>query len=296
MQKGKILISVVNFNGSEDTIELLKSLEKNNYKKYDVFIWDNHSKKRERDKLRDYVKNKNKLFTFFSGQNIGLVGGGNKAIEYAIDKDYEYVLFMNNDMVVQEDFIKLLLNEISLDKKIAAAGPSILYSEDVETIWSGEIKFTPYRFKNFLEGRKITEIDSKPRRVEALDCVFLVRVKVLREVGGLPMEFFIMHEYTGWCLKARKKGYYIIYVPESKVWHKVGRSTNKHPKLIQYFGSRNWILILRKYASKGEIILGVGFHIIFGIPRKLRSLINKGNFSLYSYYSGAINGLILKQK
>lgn len=53
----------------------------------------------------------------------------------------------------------------------------------------------------------------------------MVRREVIERLGGLDQAYFLYYEETDFCLKVKKAGYSIWYVPESRVMHIAGQST-----------------------------------------------------------------------
>ena len=53
----------------------------------------------------------------------------------------------------------------------------------------------------------------------------LVRREVVEQVGPMSEDYFLYWEETDWCERAHQAGWRIVYVPGSRVWHKVGAST-----------------------------------------------------------------------
>ena len=105
--KPKVTIILVNFNGLKDTAECLKSLQKINYHHYQVLVVDNASNNNEADILQ-------KTFGDFitvikSDRNTGFAEGNNIGIRQALKNECAYVLILNNDTVVQPDFLDRLV-------------------------------------------------------------------------------------------------------------------------------------------------------------------------------------------
>ena len=58
----------------------------------------------------------------------------------------------------------------------------------------------------------------------------MIRPAVLRAVGSLDENFFLYYEETEFCHRARRAGFPTWYVPESRVMHVIGKSTNVEEK------------------------------------------------------------------
>ncbi|GIV96668.1 MAG: hypothetical protein KatS3mg057_1325 [Herpetosiphonaceae bacterium] len=64
------------------------------------------------------------------------------------------------------------------------------------------------------------QYDQVAEREALFGCALLIRRAAWEEVGGFWEPFFSYAEETDWCLRARKRGWRLCYVPEAVVWHK----------------------------------------------------------------------------
>ena len=55
-------------------------------------------------------------------------------------------------------------------------------------------------------------------------CCLLARREVWEQVGVLDEAYFIYAEDADWCLRARAKGFRLLFVPTARLWHKVSAS------------------------------------------------------------------------
>ena len=81
----KVFIIVLHYGSREDTNECLKSLERLDYDNFEIIVVDN-------DK-----------------ENRGFAGGNNIGIKQALEKGADYILLLNNDTIVEKDFLKKLV-------------------------------------------------------------------------------------------------------------------------------------------------------------------------------------------
>ncbi len=73
----------------------------------------------------------------------------------------------------------------------------------------------------------------------------MVSREACEKIGLLAEEYFCYCEDLDWGLRARKAGFKVVYVPESKVWHKVSRSTGGSRSGVSlYYYTRNVLLCL----------------------------------------------------
>ncbi|MBT4258076.1 glycosyltransferase family 2 protein [archaeon] len=282
-------IIIINWNGLEDTIELINSIANINYKNYKIFLVDNNSSDGSQQKFKEkYLKNK-KITLIFNKTNLGLAGGFNSGLKKSLKEKFNYSFIMNNDMVVDKNFLSLLILEMEKNKKLAAAGPRIYYYSDKKRIWNTGVKFNLIGFKNSFQNELDYKVNSKNKIVDALDGAYLIRNSLLNKICLLEKDFFIMHEMSGWCIKANQRGYFSMIIPKSKIWHKVSRSVKEVGPLCAYYGSRNWLLLLKRTQPKLNYIIGsiIYFSLIF--PRFIYSKFKGRKFYLTKIIKGAID-------
>ena len=83
-------IIIINWNGLEDTIELINSIANINYKNYKIFLVDNNSSDGSQQKFKEkYLKNK-KITLIFNKTNLGLAGGFNSGLKKSLKEKFNY--------------------------------------------------------------------------------------------------------------------------------------------------------------------------------------------------------------
>ena len=202
---------------------------------------------------------------------------------------------MNNDMVVKKDFLERLVNTLEQDENLAAIGPRIYFYEDKSRIWNTGVRFRLRGFKNIDQYKLNDESFKNKEIVDALDGAYLIRNEVLKNIGLLENDFFIMHEMTGWCLKAKNYGYSVAILPSSKIWHKVSRSVADEGKLCAYYSGRNWILILKRYFKFKKRIFGIILYFLLFPLRKIYSITKGRKIYLSESIRGSLTGLLNKK-
>lgn len=292
----KVSIVFVNWNGKKYTFDLIDSLKKISYKNYDIIVVDNGSSdgtqagfKKKYPKDATLIENR---------RNLGLAEGTNVGVREALKRGSKYVLVMNNDMIVKEDFLDILVNSMEKNPEVAVAGPKIYYMEPSNMIWSAGCDYHLYGYKSRQQGKIDAGFNEKERYVDAIDCVLMLRSSVLREIGLLESKYFIIHELVEWCLRAKNKGYRSLYVPSSVVWHKVSASlelNKKEDEISTYYNIRNWLFLIKK--SKSFVYyLGILFlqSTLFASYRFMRYLKNKSGGLIKTYYVAIWHSLINK--
>ncbi len=228
-----VSIIILNWNGLEDTTECLNSLMKIAYASYEVIVVDNCSDGNDAEVL-------NKRFGSYihlicNDNNYGCGEGFNVGMRHVLNNsDSDYILLMNNDIVVDPAFLDHMVEIAESDGQIGMVGPKIYYYDHHgrhDVVWSagGKIRWWAPKIPQQL-GQNDSDV-SKYQTTAAVDwisgAVLLFKRRLVEQVGLLDPWYFLGHEDVDYCLRARKHGFRIVYVPSARVWHKVAASAKK---------------------------------------------------------------------
>lgn len=247
LNQPKVNIVIVNWNGLEDTLELLESLSKISYINYKIVIVDNNSANDEAEKLENISKGKAHIMK--CEENLGFAGGNNVGIKYSLEEKTEYVLLLNNDTTVQPDFLEILVNKFESENQAGIVSPRINYYDEPEKIWSEGGYISRLRGSGFAYSDKLeTEIGTVDKSVTFVSgCCMLIKRDVLLKVGLFDENYFLYTEDTDLCLRTIKAGFKIYVDPHSKIYHKVSNSTKKSlTALPLYYTTRNRLYFAKK--------------------------------------------------
>lgn len=237
----KIFILILTWNNPGDLRECLGHLRKITYPNFEVIVIDNASKSGTTEKVqKDFQK-----FTFiYNKENSGFTGGNNIGIKYALKKNADFILIMNDDIMVSSNFLEPLVQIACSNINIGIVGPKNYFYDEKDKIFSSGRKV------NYWLGRTIElNLESKAEVEAIAGCCFLIRDAVIKKIGYLYEPFFINFEETDFCLRARKAGFKIICEPKSEVWHKVQSTVSKISSLQSYYCYRNKALFMKRNAS-----------------------------------------------
>ena len=237
--RGKVLLFVLNFNGTRMTCDLLTSLRKSGFP-YDVWVVDNGSKQDDSERF----------ITAFPGitvksidDNCGFAGGVNRAMLMAYDEGYDYAYEINNDTLVTDDFLTPCLEIMEQNPNVDIVGSRVLNRDETTgkyTIWG--FHSHPKEASTFPDGFLETR--------HVLGCGMLLRVKTFLEFGGLDERFFCYGEENDYCYRLAKAGREQGIAAKSLIRHQGKLTTGGI--WTRYWGARNTILFSRLHDSSWQ--------------------------------------------
>lgn len=264
MSYPKVYIVVLNWNGALDTLGCISSLKNIDYPYYEIVVVDNGSTD---DSVKRIRREHPDIKIIEVGKNLGYTIGNNIGIKYAIDKFAEYVLVLNNDTLVRPDFLKKLIDKTAEHEDYTIFSPQIRLYPKKDFLWyaGGRIFWPAASTQLFCRNKKLSSSSiKKPTEVNFVTgSAMLVRAEVFKKIGGFDGKFFCYFEETDWQARAMKKGFKIMYIPESIIYHKVARASGGegNPKM-QYYFFRNNLLFARKNLPPVFWITFVPFYIL----------------------------------
>ena len=270
----KVKIIILNWNGWEDTIECLESLYQIDYPNFDVLVVDNDSKDKSIDNIHMYLDGKleveskflnydpdNKpikyleysedrypqldtsegvdaknLYILKNNENYGFAEGNNIAIKVALRSNPDYIMLLNNDTVVQHDFLNKLVEVSEGDEQIGVVGPTIYYYDhdgrtDVPSNICGVVNIKHY-------PGYYDMVDQDPTvKPGNLECDWVSGAAMMIKTKEVPIKYlnnqlFFGNEDIDMCINLKKMGYKIINVHSSRIWHKEGVSRKKRSSAV----------------------------------------------------------------
>lgn len=260
-----VVISLLNFNGLNNTLVCLASLKnvKRNSANLTLVAVDNAS--REEFDLKSGFVGDIPLVVIKNSKNLGFSGGNNVAIKYALENGADYVLILNNDTYVDKEFLTELLKVAEQDNSVGILVPKIYFAPGFE--FHKEKYSKKERGKVFWYGggkmdwanvigchRGVDEVDKgqydKTEETEiATGCCMLVKKEVFENVGLFDDKYFLYYEDSDLSIRAKNKGFKIVYVPTSIIWHKnAGSAGGSGSQLQDYYITRSRLLFGFRYA------------------------------------------------
>lgn len=310
----RVSIIILNWNGWKDSIECLESIFQINYPIYDVILVDNNSDDNSIKHILDYCKGSfDKDSSFGSGvasksisvrevdehgheskieeftglpsnerltiikidQNVGFAGGNNIGMGYALENCFpSYLLLLNNDTVVEKNFLNELVEVAESEIEAGFLSPKIYFynfdqKKNIIQFAGSTLNF--WLFKPHQTGIFKTDEDRYNNITEiafAHGSCMLMNSDMINEIGMFDEDYFCYREENDLCYRGAKSGWKSFYVPNSKIWHKGGKSTGGNvSSFVVFLINRNNFFIVKKHGTPMQKVVYLfyflGFHLWF---------------------------------
>ncbi len=260
----RIAIGTVNYNRKDDTLEFLKSLKRLNTKgiAIKVFVVDGGSTDGSADAISASFP---KVMVLKKLENRGSAGGYNDAAHAAIAEKFDYILLINNDVLINDSLLlKNLLQTASSHPDIGVVSPKMYFAPGFEFY---KEKYSPkdlgkviwYAGGNF----DWNNVLSSHRGIDTVDtgefdvveetgftntaCI-LVKRAVFDKGTFFDESLFAYFDDNDFLEKVRRAGFRLYYDGRSSIFHKVSRTAGIGSPYADYMITRNRLIFGMRYA------------------------------------------------
>ncbi|MEP6757501.1 MAG: glycosyltransferase family 2 protein [Chthonomonadales bacterium] len=258
-------IIVLNWNTVDETRDCLKSIS--DFPPdcdYEVMLADNASE----DGSREMVRTEFPDVTLVAHPiNLGFCAGNNRAIPFTSGR---YVFFLNSDTVMTPGALANLVRFADDHPEAGIIGPKLLnldgslqYScRRYPDLGAGFFRNTP--LGRLFPGNRYTKdylmSDWDHATVKNVDWVsgaaLLITREMLTTTGGFDEGFYMYCEDVDLCFRVHELGKDVLYLPDSVIYHIIGRSSTKVPTRMTYYFHRSMYRFYRKhYVTKTSIFI-----------------------------------------
>jgi len=207
-----IYIIIINYNGFKWLDKCLRSLFETKYDNFEVILVDNDS----HDESAAFVReNFPRVRVIVNADNLGFCEGNNVGIREAIENGAEYVVLLNNDTIVTENWLTEIVAVGESEPQVGVLGCVQLNYEG-----TGFNTFTTEEASEHLAELENPETARSwiPMRWVEGSC-FAIKRHVIEEVGMLDPIYFMYYEEIDYCRRVAAHGYAIGLVPRSHIHH-----------------------------------------------------------------------------
>ena len=255
---GSPLVSIIIPNKDEkDTLKacLDSIFDRSSYRNFEIIIVENNSKSEEIFQYYEEIDGRNGIRVVYWDNGFNYSAINNFGIRHARG---EYLLLLNNDMeVISRDWIQELLSHCQRPGT-GIVGARLYYPDD--TIQhAGIIVGIGGVGGSLFVGMKRSHTgylhkESLQQNLSAVTAAcMMARRQVWEETGGLEEKLAVAFNDVDFCLKAREKGYLVVYDPYAELYHYESKTrgaedtkekTRRFQSEIEYMRSR-WTSVIK---------------------------------------------------
>lgn len=211
----KIAIIIPFFNGQEFLNDCLHSLSQNK-EDFTIYLIDNSTIAQV--KLSNILKNYKNVVYYRAKPYIGYGKACNIGANLAINDDCDIIIILNQDSVVDSNFIEEIVRPFAYNEKIVLTAPQI-YTYDFETIESFFIKWfltqCPEYFMDALNG--YIGRSYKMDRISGTS--FAIKANFVKKYALFDELYFMYMEDDDLCRRVKYMNFNIVLNPHAKVGH-----------------------------------------------------------------------------
>lgn len=229
-------IILLHWNAFEDTVDCIHSmLACESIEEDQIYLIDNHF-------CLDITDQATKLFPKIHvhrmNTNLGFSGGNNYAIRLLLGSRFKYILLINNDTVVEKDFLNFLIEGFRDSKDVGISVPKIKMYNNKNKLYFGGGGFNKISGRVRMYG--LNKADGPEYSVQkeidfANGCCLLIKKEVFEKIGLFDEAFFFYGEDADFSMRARKFGYKLVYCPRSVIYHKADLEYEKRESELYLF-------------------------------------------------------------
>jgi len=251
-----VSIIVHNYKGFKRLETCLSSLSKTEYCNMDIIVTDALS-----DGIDQWIKDnfQNVTIAHFD-QDDGIPARRNAGL--GLRKPHsKYVVFMDEDIVVCENWLSTLVQAMESDPSIGAAQPLMLSSHNSNKIDNAGCYIDVFGFPHKIKGiADKVDLEALKSVSYAETAVMIVRCAFFDELpnnyDAFDADYFVHWYDIDFCWKILLSGYKIVFVPQSQVYHerRLSSGSGRLPPKNIYLNTRNkMITLLKNYSSMSLI-------------------------------------------
>ena len=212
-----LAIIVLNWNGADDTLNCVESLQQQTLRP-EIIIVDNNSSDDSVERFEDHIKSQKKDAPILikNSQNLGFAGGINTGLIYAKEHNFKYIVVLNPDAIADKKWCRTLVDELSthLDCGIATG---IMQRHDGKTLDTTGDFYTTWGLPGPRNrDEPVENAPSKPGEVfGATGGGAIYRAAIFDDIDMFDEDFFMYYEDVDLSFRAQLAGWKVRFTPEA---------------------------------------------------------------------------------
>jgi len=243
----KILVITPVYNKVEYTEQFIKSLQNTDAGlDYELVIINNAST----DKTKEFLSPENfkgiKAKAIWNKKNKGFSIANNQGAELST-KDTKYYCFLNNDMVVTDNWLKELVRCIERHPKAVIVGGKLIHPCAGSVQHAGVEDLNGHRpnHKYFGMDQNSPVVNKEKQYPAVTGACMLIKKDFYDSVGGFDEDYWCGWEDIDLCKKALALGFEVWYNPKVVIYHYEGSTEGRMLK-----EDANFALFTQRWVNK----------------------------------------------
>lgn len=241
----KVSIIIVNFNGGQEPIDCLQSVHRLFYpkNKLEIIVVDNGSID---GSVQEIAKKFPEVRLIRLEKDIGYPASLNLGI---LNSKSNYIFLGNDDVTLEKNSISQMVDYLKSNKTTAVVGGKVFIkdSHKQSTDSANDYNFYTGAFKTPKNNSSILWLQS---------CAIMTTRHVVEKIGLFDRDYYPLYfDDFDFCLRAKRAGFDLAYLPQAIFWHGGGKTTAKYPSLkVYYWWYKNKIRFTIKNSSLLQIL------------------------------------------
>lgn len=254
-----VSVIIVNFNGGMMLIDCVQAVLTSTIP-VEIFLVDNASHDESIDKVRQLIKNEERLHIIENKENLGFARAANQVLSQT---QGNYLLFLNPDCLIRPDTLARFCTVMNERPKAGMAGALVRNLDGSEQAGCRRSIPSPWRsivrvfhldkifpnnprFKSFVLTQE--PLPNTVTEIEGISgaCMF-VRRAALDSVGAMDESYFLHCEDLDWFMRFHAKSWTILFIPDIEVIHAKGICSRRQPIRVLWYKHRGMIRFYRKF-------------------------------------------------
>lgn len=255
----KVSIIVTTWNSEKYLSDLFLSLHDMDYSKdsWELIVIDNGSQDRTLKILHNWQQKMHNFPTIIRNTtNEGFAPANNQAIKYALRSNPDYIVLLNDDVILESDWLNQIVQTLKKNEDIGLAQPLITRYPEVDKInsFGNDYQFTGFGYSHgegqFLKHFNLADYEPAYLSFTAV----VIRTEVIKQIGLLDKKYFSYHEDTDFCFRARLQGWRLLVIKDAVVHHKY-KFPSKKNKIRYFWLEKNRLYLMLKFFKFKTLLL-----------------------------------------
>ncbi len=247
-----VFVIILNWNGTDDTLAAVASIEQQDYPNRHIVVVDNGS---EEASVAPLLKPNQPFHLIRNTVNRGFAGGCNTGIDYALTQGAAYIWLFNSDALAPPDMLRLLVAAAEADKRVGLVAPLMRDMPPPHRVINSCARFDRqtliYNYTDDV-GTMLTWHEQFPDQVALMGAALLIGRALAEKIGGFDEAMFAYWEDIDYSIRSSAAGFVNRLVTETALLHPM-KYVYDRPDSVRpyyyYYMFRNEILLLRKHGA-----------------------------------------------